>query len=187
MMKMFPSCRIFSPAIAALISLVLAKDLPAATMYAIWTSEAGVYAPVWVTKEANLFAKYGNQVQLIFIQGASLAAAALISGDAQIGFLSPQVVLTSTMNGLDLVMIARMGNYIENQIYGRKGITSLKQIKSLAVSRFGSSADFVGRVLVERAGLKPDSEVAFLQFGNQSNRLAALDTGRADAAIVTPP
>ena len=63
----------------------------------------------------------------------------------------------------------------------------MKKIKSLAISRFGSSADFVGRVLVERAGLKPDSEVAFLQFGNQSNRLAALDTGRADAAIVTPP
>jgi ABC-type nitrate/sulfonate/bicarbonate transport system substrate-binding protein len=40
---------------------------------------------------------------------------------------------------------------------------------------------------VERAGLKPDVDVAFLQFGNQSNRLAAIETGRADAAIVTPP
>ena len=186
-MKKFLSRRIGCVAIAALTFLASAKNLPAAAMYGVWTSEAGVYAPVWVTKEANLFAKYGIQMQLIFIQGASLAAAALISGDAQIGFLSPQVVLTSTMNGLDLVMIGRMGNYIENHIYGRKGITSLKQIKSLAISRFGSSADFVGRVLVERAGLKPDSEVAFLQFGNQSNRLAALDTGRADAAIVTPP
>jgi len=159
----------------------------AAQMYAIWTSEAGVYAPAWVTKEAHLFEKYGNQAQLIFIQGATSAAAALISGDAQIGFFSPQVVITGSMGGLDLVMVARLGNFIENQIFGKKGITSLKQIKSLAISRFGSSADFVGRVLVERAGLKPDSEVAFLQFGNQSNRLAALETVRADAAIVTPP
>jgi NitT/TauT family transport system substrate-binding protein len=161
--------------------------LLAAQMYAVWTSEAGVYAPVWVTKEAGLFEKHGNQVQLIFIQGATSAAASLISGDAHIAFMSPQVAITSTMKGLDLVMIARLGNFIENQIFGRKGITSLKQIKSLAVSRFGSSADFVGRVLVEREGLKPDSEVAFLQFGNQSGRLAAIETGRADAAIVTPP
>jgi len=161
--------------------------LLAAQMYAVWTSEAGVFAPVWVTKEAGLFEKYGNQVQLIFIQGATSAAAALISGDAHIAFMSPQVAITSTLKGLDLVMLARLGNFIENQIFGRKGITSLKQIKSLAISRFGSSADFVGRVLVEREGLKPDSEVAFLQFGNQSSRLAAIETGRADAAIVTPP
>ncbi len=159
----------------------------AAQMNAIWTSEAGVYAPSWVTTEARLWEKYGNQVQLIFIQGATSAAAALISGDAQVGFLSPEVVITSCMQGLDLVMIARLGNYIENQIFGKKGVTSLKQIKSLAISRYGSSADFVGRVLVERAGLKPDTDVAFLQFGNQSNRLIALESNRADAAIVTPP
>jgi len=174
-------------AILAVLSPGLGGHLFAAQMYAIWTSEAGVYAPAWVTKEANLFEKYGNHVQLIFIQGATSAAAALISGDAQIGFFSPQVVITGNMGGLDLVMVGRLGDFIENQIFGRKGMTSLKQIKSLAVSRFGSSADFVGRVLVERAGLKPDSDVAFLQFGNQSNRLAALETVRADAAIVTPP
>ncbi len=159
----------------------------AAQLNVLWTSESGVYAPVWVTKEADLFEKHGNRVQLIFIQGATSAAAALISGDAQVGFLSPQVVIASGMKGLDLVMVARLGNTIDNQIFGRKGISSLKQIKSLAVSRFGSNADFVGRLLVERAGLKPDSEVAFLQFGNQSSRLAALETNRADAAIVTPP
>ncbi len=81
----------------------------AAQMNALWTSEAGVYAPSWVTREANLFEKYGNHVQLIFIQGATSAAAALISGDAQIAFLSPQVVITSGMQGLDLVMVARLG------------------------------------------------------------------------------
>lgn len=159
----------------------------AAQMYVVWTSEAGVFAPLWVTKEAKLFEKYGNQVQLIFIQGATLAASALISGDAHVGYFSPQVVITSTLRGQDLVMLARMGDSVDNRIFGRKGITDIKKIKSLAISRFGSSADFVGRVLLERLGLKPDLDVAFLQFGNQSNRLAAIESGRADAAIVTPP
>lgn len=159
----------------------------AAQMYVVWTSEAGVFAPLWVTKEAKLFEKYGNQVQLIFIQGATLAASALISGDAHVGYFSPQVVITSTLRGQDLVMLARMGDSVDNRVFGRRGITDIKKIKSLAISRFGSSADFVGRVLLERLGLKPDLDVAFLQFGNQSNRLAAIESGRADAAIVTPP
>lgn len=159
----------------------------AAQLRAVWTSEVGLFAPVWVTKEARLFEKYGNQVELVFIQGATSAAAAVISGDAQVGLFSPQVVITSSLKGLDLVMLARLGNTLDNRIFGRRGITELKQIKSLAISRFASNADFAGRFLLEREGLKPDADVAFLQFGNQSNRIAAIETARADAAIVTPP
>jgi len=177
----------WSGVLLSLFCLSAPRPAPAAQMNIVWTSEVGLFAPLWVTKEAKLFEKYGNQAQLIFIQGATSAAAAVISGDAQVGAFSPQVVLTSSMQGLDLVMLARLGNSMDNRIFGRKGITNLKQIKSLAISRFASNADFAGRYLVERAGLKPDVDVAFLQFGNQSNRIAAIETGRADAAIITPP
>jgi len=171
----------------AIFLLFLSPAARAAQMNLIWTSETGTFSPIWVTKEAKLFEKYGNQVQLIFIQGAASAAAAIISGDAQVGAFSPQVVITSVMQGLDLTMLGRLGNSMDNRIFGKKGMTDIKQIKSLAISRFASNADFAGRFLVERAGLKPDTDVAFLQFGNQSNRIAAIETGRADAAIVTPP
>ena len=169
------------------VSVLSPMPLPAAQINVVWTSEVGLFAPLWVTKEAKLFEKYGNQVQLIFIQGATSAAAAVISGDAQVGMFSPQVVITSAMKGLDLVMLGRLGNTMDNRIFGKRGISDIKQIKSLAISRYASNADFAGRFLLERLGLKPDADVAFLQFGNQSNRLAAIETGRADAAIVTPP
>jgi len=176
-----------SISLSMLVLALLPRPLPAAQMNVVWTSEVGLFAPLWVTREAKLFEKYGNQVQLIFIQGAALAAAAIISGDAQMGAFSPQVVVTSSMQGLDLVMLARMGNSMDNRIFGRRGITSIKQVKSLAISRFASNADFAGRYLIEREGLRPDADVAFLQFGNQSNRIAAIETARADAAILTPP
>ena len=73
--------------------LFTAATASAANINVVWTSEVGQFAPLWVTKEAKLFEKYGNSVQLIFIQGASSAAAALISGDAQVGMFSPQVVI----------------------------------------------------------------------------------------------
>lgn len=187
-MKAAKSCtHILGGFLLMALSTLAARSLPAAQLNVVWTSEVGLFAPLWVTKEAKLFEKYGNQVQLIFIQGASSAGAALISGDAHVGMFSPQVVITSTMQGLDLIMLGRLGNSMDNRIFGKKGIKDIKQIKSLAISRFASNADFAGRFLVERAGLKPDTDVAFLQFGNQSNRLAAIETGRADAAIVTPP
>jgi ABC-type nitrate/sulfonate/bicarbonate transport system substrate-binding protein len=164
-----------------------ARPAPAAQINVVWTSEVGQFAPLWVTKEAKIFEKYGNQVQLIFIQGATSAAAALISGDAQVGMFSPQVVITTTMKGEDLTMFGRLGNSMDNRIFGKKGIKDIKQVKRLAISRYGSNADFAARYLLQRYGLKPDIDVALLQVGNQSNRIAAIETNNADAAIVTPP
>jgi ABC-type nitrate/sulfonate/bicarbonate transport system substrate-binding protein len=157
----------------------------AASINVVWTSEVGQFAPLWVTKEANLFEKYGNSVQLIFIQGASSAAAALYSGDAQVGMFSPQVVISTP--ALELVMFGRLGNTMDNRIYVRKGIKSIKEVKRVAISRFGSNADFAARYLLQREGLRPDIDVALLQVGNQSNRIAAVETNNADAAMLTPP
>jgi ABC-type nitrate/sulfonate/bicarbonate transport system substrate-binding protein len=157
----------------------------AADINVVWTSEVGQFAPLWVTKEAKLFEKYGNNVQLIFIQGAASAAAAITSGDAQVGMFSPQVVISTP--GLDLVMFGRLGNTMDNRIYVRKGIKSLKEVKRVAISRFGSNADFAARYLIQREGLRPDVDVALLQVGNQSNRIVAVETNNADAAMLTPP
>jgi ABC-type nitrate/sulfonate/bicarbonate transport system substrate-binding protein len=157
----------------------------AANINVVWTSEVGQFAPLWVTKEAKLFEKYGNNVQLIFIQGATSAAAALTSGDAQVGMFSPQVVISTP--ALELIMFGRLGNTMDNRIYVRKGIKSIKEVKRIAISRFGSNADFAARFLLQREGLRPDTDVALLQVGNQSNRITAVETNNADAAMLTPP
>lgn len=167
------------------VSLVSVSPVAAANINVVWTSEVGQFAPLWVTKEAKLFEKYGNNVQLIFIQGASSAAAALSSGDAQVGMFSPQVVVSTP--ALELLMFGRLGNTMDNRIFGRRGIKSIKEVKRVAISRFGSNADFAARFLLQREGLRPDVDVALLQVGNQSNRIAATETNNADAAMLTPP
>lgn len=164
---------------------MLSSPAQATNINVVWTSEVGQFAPLWVTKEAKLFEKYGNQVDLIFIQGATSAAAALTSGDAQVGMFSPQVVISTP--GLDLVMFGRLGNTMDNRIFAKKGIKSIKEVKRIAISRFGSNADFAARYLLQREGLRPDIDVALLQVGNQSNRIAAVETNNADAAMLTPP
>jgi len=171
--------------LAAILIFAHAAPAAAANINVVWTSEVGQFAPLWVTKEAKIFEKYGNHVQLIFIQGATSAAAALTSDDAQVGMFSPQVVISTP--ALDLVMFGRLGNTMDNRIFARKGIKSIKEVKRVAISRFGSNADFAARYLLQREGLKPDVDVALLQVGNQSNRIAAVETNNADAAMLTPP
>src|SRR5436190_24304752 len=146
----------------------------AANINVVWTSEVGQFAPLWVTKEAKLFEKYGNQVQLIFIQGASSAAAALSSDDAQVGMFSPQVVISTP--ALDMVMFGLLGNTMDNRIFDRNGIKSIKEVKRIDISRFGRNADFAARYLLQREGLRPHIDVALLQVGNQSHRIVPAAT-----------
>src|SRR5258707_15666649 len=96
-----------------------------------------------------------------------------------------QVVISTP--ALDLVMFGRVGNAMDNRVYGKRGIKSIKEVKRVAISRFGSNADFAARFLLQREGLRPDVDVALLQVGNQANRIAAVETNNADAAMLTPP
>jgi NitT/TauT family transport system substrate-binding protein len=150
-------------------------------------SDAGNTAPLWVAKDAGLFEKYGNATQLIFIPGASISISALLANDVQMAQFSPTLAISSNAKGTDLVILMSFNQILDNAIFGRKGISNIKQIKSLAIGRFGSSSDFIGRYLLQKEGLKPETDVALLQLGTQTSRLLAVEAGRADAAIVTPP
>jgi ABC-type nitrate/sulfonate/bicarbonate transport system substrate-binding protein len=150
-------------------------------------SDSGNTAPLWVAADLGFFEKYGNTVRLIFIPGASVSIAALVNSDVQMAQLSPMLAIANNVKGVDLTITMSLNQFIDNNVFGKKGLTSIKQVKSLAIGRFGSSSDFMARYLLQREGLKPESEVALLQLGVQSSRILALEAGRADSAIVTPP
>ena len=162
-------------------------SLSAALINFSTASDAGNTAPLWVAKDAGFFEKYGNTTQLVFIPGSTISIAALLNNDAHMAQFSPTLAIANNAKGMDLVILMSFNQVLDNAIFGKKGIASIKQIKNLAIGRFGSSSDFIGRYLLQREGLRPELDVALLQLGIQSTRLVAVEAGRADAAIVTPP
>jgi NitT/TauT family transport system substrate-binding protein len=150
-------------------------------------SDSGNTAPLWVAADLGFFEKYGNTVRLIFIPGASVSIAALVNSDVQMAQLSPMLSIANNVKGIDLAITMSLNQFMDNNVFGKKGLTSIKQVKSLAIGRFGSSSDFMARYLLQREGLKAESDVALLQLGVQSSRILAMEAGRADSAIVTPP
>lgn len=51
-----------------------------------YTSIAVVYGPLWLTKEAGLFKKYGIEPEFIYIAGGPPSLQALLAGDVSIAF-----------------------------------------------------------------------------------------------------
>jgi NitT/TauT family transport system substrate-binding protein len=55
------------------------------------------------------------------------------------------------------------------------------------VSSFGSLTDILARLTAEHFKLVPNKEVQFVAAGSGSGRIAQLESGLVDAAVVTPP
>ena len=68
----------------------------------------------------------------------------------------------------------------------KSGIRRLDDLKGrvIGVSQYGSEADAFARVVVNKAGFRPDKDVAILQFGGHPQVAAALVAGKIEAGVI---
>ena len=154
-----------------------------------YSSISGNNAPLWVTQEKGFFRKYGLDVQVVLIESGTTAVQSLISGEVNFAHMAGAAVMQSNLRGADAVMIAGVVNTLIFQLYTDKGISRPDQLKGKAVgvTRFGSSTDFAMRYALERYGLDPGKDVTILQLGNVPAILAALEAGKLQGAMLSPP
>jgi len=186
--------RFLSSLIAALF-LTSVSPLPGATeekpirLNLGYSSISGSQTIFRVIKDAGIFSKNGLDVSLVLIAGGSGIVQALIAGDLPIAVVSGEPSILARLQGADTVILGGLINIIDFSIIASPEIKKPQELKGrkLAVSRFGSSTDFVVRYALEKWGLVADRDVAILQTGSQPARLAALKSGAVHGTIVGPP
>lgn len=146
-------------------------------------------APVWVAKDLGFFEKNGLDIELVFIDGGTRHAQALIAKEVSIGFSSAAPVVNAAAGGADLVLIAGVVNRINYDFIALPTIKSGADLKGkkVAVSGpSGSSATALRVALRELFQLDPDKDVVTLSIGNELEREVALTTKQIDATVVNP-
>src|SRR3970040_1152390 len=63
-------------------------------------------APLWVAKEQGFFAKYGLNAEVILVRGSPILAAAMSSGNIELGFTGGTAVMGAAVGGADLKLLA---------------------------------------------------------------------------------
>jgi NitT/TauT family transport system substrate-binding protein len=187
--------RSLSSAIAALWVAACLSPLPGATqekpnhLNLGYSSISGSQAILRVIKDAGIFQKNSLDVSLILIAGGSGIVQALIAGDLPVAVVSGEPSILARLQGADTVILGCLINIIDFSIITAPEVKKAQDLKGkkLAVSRFGSSTDFVLRYALEKWGLLPDRDVAILQIGSQPARLTALKSGTVQGTIVGPP
>src|SRR6266403_3366676 len=154
-----------------------------------YSAISGDALPAWVAKDAGIFEKNGLDVQLVFFTGGTTAVVALISADTPLSQVAGSAVVNSVLSGSDAVIVAAGVTSLNYYLLGRPDIKTPEQLKggSVAISRFGSSSDFIARYALQKIGLTPGKDVTIVQIGSTTARVDATLAGRVQATVVNPP
>ncbi|HVO92482.1 MAG TPA: ABC transporter substrate-binding protein [Terriglobales bacterium] len=144
---------------------------------------------MWFAKEAGLYEKHGLAIEAISIPGSSMALQAMLSGEVPIIQLGGTASMLANFAGADTVIVATILKKFLFSIFSRPDITRIADLrgKLFGATRFGTLSDFASRFALEKNGLNPDRDITMVQTGGQPETLAALLTGRVQAAALSVP
>lgn len=150
------------------------------------TSSSTAHLPVWVGKDAGLFAKRGLNVEPVQIRGGALITLGIMSGQLQFSGAGAESVIAARIEGGDIVLLACPTDLEPISLIARPEIKSPADLKgkSSAVTRLGSSTHFYLRAALRYIGLDPEKDMTILQLGAGPEVAVALETGKIAAAAL---
>ena len=143
---------------------------------------------LWVAKDAGYFDDQGLDVRMLLIRGGSLAVQLLVTGQSPIGLIGGTSAAYAYLQGnKDVVVISRLQNVMAYTLGAKPEIQKPEDIKGkkLAVSRFGSTSDFVAEYALKHLGLKR-TDVTMIQIGLEGDRLIAMQRGDISLSVFSP-
>ena len=140
-----------------------------------------------VAKYKGFFKEEGLDAELVQIT-ANVSIAALAGGNIDYNLIL-QSVVTGNLRGLPIKVVGILIERPNHVIVVNPKITRFADLKGkkIAVSSFGSLTDILARLTTEHFKLNPNKDVQFVAAGSGSGRIAQLEAGLVDAAVVTPP
>ena len=155
----------------------------------LYPSPAGTWVVPMIAKEAKYFEREGLSVELVRVGGSTRIVAALMGGSVQFIHAGEPAVVPAVARGGDVVVIAAISRVPQHQLIGRPEIKDVKDLKgkTVGITSFGASSDFILRFALEKHGLDPSKDVSIIQTGGQPEGLAALLAGKIYAQRMSFP
>ena len=143
--------------------------------------------PLWVGREAGLFAKHGLNIELLGLQSAARQVQLILAGDTLAASLSGTTPVRARIEGADTIIIMGLLNSFTLSVIAVPEIKEPADLKGklIGVGSLGGSPTLLTQRLLKNWGL--ESDVKFLATGGYIESIAALEKRRVHAAVLDPP
>lgn len=135
-----------------------------------YSSIAAANLPLWLAKDAGLFAKNGLDVQLVYIRGGTTVMMTLLSMETPISQTGGTSIVSANLRGADVVMIAGGNASTDWWLLSRPEIKTGEQLRggAVGIAVFGGSSEIFARLALKKLGLTAMKDVALLQMGGMA-------------------
>jgi ABC-type nitrate/sulfonate/bicarbonate transport system substrate-binding protein len=172
------------------ISNFQSTDAQTTKLIVAYASPAATFCPGWIAKREGIFARYGLDVEMVLMQGASVYMPALASGNIQVLYGGGTAVSRAiATGGFDLVVIATETRYVPLRMMVNASIQTPAQLKGKKLGAGQAGLDEYATILyLEKLGLTPNKDVQLVYLaGGVPSRAAAMKQGLIDGVAVNPP
>ena len=153
-----------------------------------YPSPSASFFPLFATKEAGLFEKYGFDAEMIYVQGVQLVQVH-VAGQLDVASISSVVYLQAAVEGADLIQVASSidGQLMKVMVHPSIAKPQDLKGKTLAVTRFGSLTDLLIRPALKNWGLEPQKDVKLIQIGRMPDIATAIAQRSVDGGVISFP
>jgi len=143
--------------------------------------------PIHLSREKDFYRAEGLDVDYVIMK-PQVAMQALIAGDVSYTTALGSTIRAALRN-VPLRVVMTIADKPLFALIARPGINSVEELrgKLLGISSFGASTDNYGRALLRRFKLIPNQDVKIIALGGGMNRIAAMEAGAVDAALIEAP
>src|SRR5919198_6275767 len=118
-----------------LFSTTSAQDKRLAPLTVAYSATSGTFSPLWVAADQGLFAKYGLDVRLTYIQGNRVLLSALTAGEIQLYQGAAEGLIRLVSGGGDGILIASQYNFVGHYVLMTdSGITRLEDLRGQKIA-----------------------------------------------------
>jgi ABC-type nitrate/sulfonate/bicarbonate transport system substrate-binding protein len=151
-------------------------------------ARSGASWPLWIAKDARLYAKYGLDVELVYAVHPG-PIAAIISGHAAMTSSGSDPALLAAAKDPSLVVLGGFMNKGSFAMIGSRTASDMKKLggKKIGIGRVGDPPYHMAVSLLKKYGMTA-RDVQWVSIGvDATARAAALQSGQIDAALITAP
>lgn len=186
---------VFCCILSMLCTLTACKDSTSAKKEIILNEVAHsvFYAPLYVALEKGYFEEQGLEVTLVTGFGADKTMTALLSGEADIGFMGPESTIYTYQGGMEdyAVNFAQLTQRAGNFVVGRQkednfSFENLKG-KTVIAGRAGGMPQMIFEYVLKQHGLDPKTDVIMDQSIDFGATAAAFSGGQGEYTIEFEP
>jgi ABC-type nitrate/sulfonate/bicarbonate transport system substrate-binding protein len=150
--------------------------------------QTGAWIPFMIAHDANIFPKYGLDVDVQLLQ-STLMIPAMLNKQMDIAGTSAEAVISAYAKGAPLQMVGGMIPQALGYLEVTKDITKVEDLKgqTVVITGFGNVSEFALRRILAKSNMELGKDVQVRGVGTQAAEIAALESGGAKGFMAYPP